>query len=303
MSTNPTEPRREYPNTYIVQDRSNQEEMARLTVQDQMATAGMGGVLAEQPDPTIFHRILDVGCGTGSWLIQVAKEFPTTTRLVGADASAKMMEYARKEAQAEQVSDRVEFQVMDALLILEFPENYFDLVNERFAGSFMRTWNWPKLLDELQRVTRPGGIIRLTEVERVNSNSPSHLRLLALLGEAFYRSGHLFAESKVEGGSSVNPIGVGSESARLLRQYGVKNVQTRASLQEFHAGSPVFQHFIEDTRLTFQTVVPFLRKWSHFPDDYETIYQQMLKEIQQPNFMASWNLVTAWGTKTSQPYV
>ncbi|HLI06498.1 MAG TPA: hypothetical protein VKV40_08020 [Ktedonobacteraceae bacterium] len=42
------EPRRERPSTYWVQDRSNAEEMTRLRLQDQLATAGMGGVLAEQ---------------------------------------------------------------------------------------------------------------------------------------------------------------------------------------------------------------------------------------------------------------
>jgi DNA-binding transcriptional regulator of glucitol operon len=32
------------------------------------------------------------------------------------------------------------------------------------------------------------------------------------------------------------------------------------------------------------------------PDDYEEIYQQALKDIQQPGFVATWNILTAWGT-------
>jgi hypothetical protein len=31
-------------------------------------------------------------------------------------------------------------------------------------------------------------------------------------------------------------------------------------------------------------------------DDYEAIYQQMLAEIQQPDFVATWKMVTAWGS-------
>ncbi|MGH7867502.1 MAG: class I SAM-dependent methyltransferase, partial [Candidatus Dormibacteraceae bacterium] len=143
MSTNPTDPRRQYPSTYAV-DRANQDEITRLAVQDQLFTTGMGGALPEQPDPTIFQRVLDVGCGTGGWLIEAAKTYPTMTRLVGVDVNTRMIEYARAQAVAEQVQDRVEFQVMDALLILEFPKGYFDLANVRFATGYMRTWNWPK---------------------------------------------------------------------------------------------------------------------------------------------------------------
>src|SRR6202023_551771 len=102
-------------------DRSNKEELSRLQIQDQMITAGMGGVLPEQPDPTIFQRVLDVGCGTGGWLIEMAKTYPSMSLLVGVDVSSKMLEYARTQAAAQQVDDRVHFASMDALLILEFP--------------------------------------------------------------------------------------------------------------------------------------------------------------------------------------
>src|SRR5260221_7656688 len=150
MSTNPTDPRRQYPSTYFV-DRSNQDEMTRLIVQDRMITAAMGGVLPEQPDPTNFPRMLDVGCGTGGWLIEAAKTYPTMTRLVGIDVNTRLIEYAREQAKIAQVDDRVDFQVMDALLILEFPKNYFDLTNMRFATAFLRTSNWPNALADLTR--------------------------------------------------------------------------------------------------------------------------------------------------------
>lgn len=41
--------------------------------------------------------------------------------------------------------------------------------------------------------------------------------------------------------------------------------------------------------------MPFLRKWTRVPDDYEAIYQQMLCEMQQPDFVATWGMLTAWG--------
>jgi SAM-dependent methyltransferase len=131
--SDPTNPRREQPSTYFVQDRSSEEELKRLHIQDQTITASMGGVLPEQPNPAIFQRVLDVGCGTGGWLIEVAKTYPSISLLVGVDVSGRMLAYAQEQAEAQQVSDRVEFRTMDALRMLEFPAHYFDLLNQRFG--------------------------------------------------------------------------------------------------------------------------------------------------------------------------
>src|SRR5258708_2159368 len=159
------EPQNEHPTTYFVQDRSSQDELNRLKAQDQMLTTGMGGVLPEQSDPITFQHVLDVGCGTGGWLIEVAKTSPSMTRLVGVDVSERMLEYARGQAATQGVSDRVEFHVMDALRMLEFPANSFDLINQRLGQGYLRTWDWRKLLQEYQRVGRPGGVVRITESE------------------------------------------------------------------------------------------------------------------------------------------
>ena len=81
---------KEHPNTYMVQDRSrNQEELTRLRIQDQMLTTRMGGPLPDQADPTRFHRVIDIGCGTGGWLIALAKAYPTIDLLAGVDVSAE----------------------------------------------------------------------------------------------------------------------------------------------------------------------------------------------------------------------
>jgi ubiquinone/menaquinone biosynthesis C-methylase UbiE len=284
------EPQREHPSTYFVQDRESKEELERLRVFDDLLTAGMGGVLPEQTDPTVFRHVLDVGCGTGGWLIKLAKAHPTTcTRLVGVDVSLKFVEYARKEAEAARVSARVEFHATDALRMLEFPPGSFDLVNQRAASSWVRKWDWPKLLSEYWRVCRPGAVVRITEPAWiVESNSPALSSLYNLFLQAGYPAGHLFSREK---------DGVTSQLSHLLLQHGLQQVQTRASTVEYHADTLEGHHYVETIRLFFRTIVPFLRKWSRMPDNYEEIYQQMLSEIQQSDFVARWDLLTAWGNK------
>ncbi len=285
------DPRREHPSTYFVPDRSNEEEFTRLQIQDRLVTAIMGGALPEQSDPTIFRRVLDVGCGGGDWLIETAKAYPAISLLIGVDANERLIAYARTQAAAQQVSDRVEFHTMDALRMLEFPTEYFDLVNQRFAWSFLRTWEWPHLLHEYKRVTRPGGVIRITEADIIQGfeeTYPALSRLSQLLLHAFHQAGHFF---------TADGNGVSSQLARLLHQYGFQEVQTRAYTLEYEASTTEGQFLADNTKHLFRTAVPFMRKWIQLPDDYEAIYQQALREAQQPGFVASWSFLTAWGTR------
>ena len=281
------EPKREQPSTYVIADRSNQDELSRLRVIDHLFTRGMGGVLPEQPDPTIFSRVLDVGCGTGGWLIELAQTTPTCRLLVGVDASRTFIEYARAQAEAAHVSDRVEFHVADALRMLEFPSRFFDLVNHRAAVSWLRTWDWSKLLREYQRVCRPEGVVRLTEPEwPIAQSSPALLRLTELASQAFYAAGHYFTPTR---------DGITSRLAHLLQQHGLQQVQSQPHILEYPFGTPDWQSLCEHNRLGFRTIVPFLQKWTQVPGDYEQSYQQMLKDMQQPDFVGTWNLLTAWG--------
>lgn len=282
-------PPREHPSTYFVQDRSNELEIIRLQVQDQMITAGMGGVLPEQPDSSRFQRVLDVGCGTGGWLIETARIYPALSLLVGVDVSGTLLEYARARAAEQQVSDRVQFQVMDVLRMLEFPPASFDLVNQRLGMSYLRTWDWPKLLSEYKRVTRSGGVIRITECDFPTSSSAALTSLSALFRRSLSQAGHLFTPD--------DPNGLINELARLLQQTGLPNVQTRKHILEHRAGTAEGQSFYEDVQHMFRTLVPFFNKWTRVPDNYEEIYQQALNDIQQPGFVATWTLLTAWGTR------
>jgi len=277
----------ENPSTYVVQDRKNEKELIRLTIQNRLLTAMMGGVLSEQADPTAFRHVLDVGCGTGGWLIEAAQTYPAMS-LVGIDISRRMIRHARAQAEAQHVHDQIEFHVMDVLGTLDFPAAFFDLVNLRLGISFLRTWDWPKMLGKLLHVTCPGGVVRVTEGEVTHeSSSPALTQVFGMLQCAFYRAGHLFTQESA---------GVTGHLARLLDQYGCKQVQTKSYALEYRAGTPEGQTYYEDIMLAFQTVRPFIQKWG-CAKYYEAIYQQALKEMLQPDFHATWTMLTAWGSK------
>ncbi len=277
------------PSQYMVEDRSNDAELIRLLFQDNLLTTGMGGPLSEQADPASLHRVLDIGCGPGGWILEAAFRYHHMS-LTGIDISWRMIEYARTQAQSRGLTDGVEFLVMDALHPLKFSDASFDLVNLRLGSSFLLVTDWPRLLDELLRVTRLGGIVRVTDYVTIQSTSPAYNRIIRMGLCALYRSGHSLTEEQT---------GVTHELDRLLSERGCKPVQTRDATLEFIAGTVGGQNLYEDARFGFQSWLPFLQKWGCATEDYEALYQQALIELQQPDFRATWEMRTAWGTKPS----
>ena len=275
------------PSNYFAEDRSSNPEMIRLMIQDRTITEGMGGPLSEQADPASLHRVLDIGCGPGGWLLETAFRYPHM-ELTGIDISWRMIEYARAEAQAQKLSDRVEFLVMDALRLLDFLDGSFDLVNARLASSFMLIKSWPRLLQEMLRVTRPGGTVRVTEGGNIQDSSPALTRLGQMMFSAGYKAGQ---------STSSEQWGITSILAQLLSESGCQSVHTKAYTLEYPAGIVAAQNFAQDSMYLFQTLLPFLRKWDCAPEDYDAIYEQALIEMQQKDFHATWDFLTAWGTK------
>ena len=284
------EPKKEYSSAYYVQDSRSEQELVRLTIQGRMMTGAMGGPLPEQADPSSLRRVLDIACGPGEWIIETAKTYPTMS-LTGIDISQRMIQYAREQALTQHLEDRVSFHVMDALLFLEFPSSFFDLVNLRCCVGFMRTWDWPKMINEMLRVSRRGGVVRITDAEAGHTcpASPALTQFSELYQDALFQAGHLFEQA---------PSGLTAHLASLLGQHGCKTVQTRTYAMTYQAGTPSAQAYYEDMQRAFRTLRPFILKWgrSSNPDDYDAVCQQALAEIQQSDFQATWNLLTAWGT-------
>jgi ubiquinone/menaquinone biosynthesis C-methylase UbiE len=277
----------ERPSTYFVQGREKREELTRLTIQGRMLTLAMGGPLPEQTDPTSFQRVLDVACGPGDWVIDTALAYPAMS-LVGIDISQFMIDSASAEAVAHQLSDRISFRVMDALAPLEFPDESFDLVNQRLGASYLRTWDWPKLLIEFLRITRPGGTIRLTDsVVGQESNSAAATQLFILLRDTLFRAGHLFEHEST---------GLTAHLAPLLTRYGCQDVQVKTSVLEFRGGTPEGEAYYQDL-VHFQTLRPFLQKWGVRKEDFDAAYHQALKDARQSQFWVRWRLLSAWGTR------
>jgi len=100
------------------------------------------------------HRVLDVGTGTGLSLPYFAPDCAVT----GIDLSADMLAHARKRVQRKNLTNVEGLLEMDASE-LEFADASFDSVMATFVMSVVP--DPAKVLQEICRVTRPGGRVYL----------------------------------------------------------------------------------------------------------------------------------------------
>jgi hypothetical protein len=75
-------------------------------------------------------------------------------------------------------------------------------------------------------------------------------------------------------------------------------VHTKPYQIDFHAGTPECTLYTQDIIHAMQTLRPFLQRWVRLGEEYDTTCKQAQKDMQQPDFHATWQLLTAWGEKS-----
>ncbi|KAG0792315.1 hypothetical protein G6F17_008583 [Rhizopus arrhizus] len=136
----------------------DEEEQMRLTGQHfAIKELYQGNVLSEVTKIIDFKygvSVLDVGCGSGAWLTDMALNYPNCT-YNGCD----IVEVANKFVTPRQFT----LQYGNVLAGLPFHDNTFDFVQMRLLIFALREEEWPVAIKELLRVTKPGGIVQILE--------------------------------------------------------------------------------------------------------------------------------------------
>ena len=284
-------------NTYIIDPESG-IEMARLMYQDKLITQAMGGLLEDIPRASQARRILDVACGPGAWALEVAFSHPKV-EMVGFDLSNLMVQYANAQAKAQRLNN-ARFVVMDARKPLEFPDGWFDIVNARFISGFMRKEDWPKVVGELVRITRPGGVIRFTESDDIGiTNSPALEKLQTLILRAMYLAGMTFYPNPEARSYGITPM-----LGLFLHNAGCRNIQEKAYILNYSTGSKAHSNQYENLKMAAKLGQPFLLKMkAGTQEELNALYEQMLVEMIQSDFRALMYIVSVWGEKPSPAFL
>jgi ubiquinone/menaquinone biosynthesis C-methylase UbiE len=275
-------------NSYVF-DAESSSEMGRLIDQDQVVTRAMGGSLTGIPKVGRLKNILDLGCGPGGWVLDVAFTLPEA-EVEGVDVSRVMVDYANARART-QLLPNASFGVMDITQPLEFPDHSFDLVNARFLTAVLKRDAWFLFLEECHRVLRPGGILRLTEAKDFGATTCSWLnQFLALTRQALYQIGYGFTS---DDGLNLIPI-----LLAFYHQQHYKAVGVKATVLDFSVDTEGWAGMYRNIDIIAQQMKPVLLELKLISSElFDLMHQQSLVAMQLPTFCGLSHITTITGQK------
>ncbi|QBD76294.1 class I SAM-dependent methyltransferase [Ktedonosporobacter rubrisoli] len=154
--------------------------------------------------------ILDVGCGNGRWVTEMAQSFPQAL-VLGIDIEAFPF------SPQPPVSRNIQFIQANILRGLPLPENSFDFVHQRFLGAGIPLKMWPWMIRELLRVTSPRGWLELLEGGDVFLNTGPLMQEMLGWRQAMSRRYDIYPEEIHHLGTWLRGIGAKHVEEQLIR--------------------------------------------------------------------------------------
>ncbi|KAJ7361581.1 hypothetical protein DFH08DRAFT_844607 [Mycena albidolilacea] len=106
---------------------------------------------------------LDLGCGTGAWVIDAAKEWPTCD-FVGFDLVDIQIPLKTLPPEYASIAERITWVHGNFLTNkLPFEDDEFDHVHVHAIAQGVPENKWGMLFEEINRVLRPGGVVEMME--------------------------------------------------------------------------------------------------------------------------------------------
>ncbi|KAG0168471.1 hypothetical protein DFQ28_008244 [Apophysomyces sp. BC1034] len=180
-------------------------------------------------------KILDIGCGGGVWVLDMATDYPNCD-YEGIDIV--------NVAKSHMWPERARFSCGNILESLDFPDNTFDLVHMRLFVLALREEEWPLAIKEALRVTKPGGIFHLTEVDyRITGDATVQNVIKTIHAECISRG--------------QNPrIAIRLES--MLTESGAKVLQSNVKEISLDGQSSISKKFLWDWKHGLKSGLPVL---------------------------------------------
>lgn len=215
-------------------------------------------------------HVLDVGCGTGRWGHEIAISYPQT-QVIGFDledvppTSATPLNY--------------QFYRGNLLHGLPFVPGTFQYVHQRLLVAAIPSEQWPSVIEELKRVTTPGGWLELVEMGNAFHHAGPATQQFLTWWVAMSASRRIDASRMAQIGTLLTQAGLLTVKAETkilpVGSWGgrIGNLLAQDMLAGWPTMRPLAQSLLGISSHTFDIVVAELeREWNTYQTTYEVYF-------------------------------
>ncbi|CAO3598500.1 unnamed protein product [Absidia cylindrospora] len=203
--------------------------------------------------------VLDTGCGPGTWLFEMAEDYPHS-QFHGIDITPVFPENIKPA--------NVQFALGNIAERLPYPDNHFDYIHQRLLIFGLTLPQWDLAIQELLRILKPGGWIEFVEVDQEAQNMGPLLKIIIDAMEHMLISRNMVPN-------------IGLKLVGYLEKYHLESIQS--TVKEFpmrHSGK-LGDLFWDDFQQVSRAVQPIVSQthpeWSS-PECYQTYLQRCADE-------------------------
>src|ERR1019366_6815293 len=228
------------------------------------------------------------GSGPGGWTLDVARSYPQK-EITGIDISDTMLAHANEQKKIHGLTN-IHFKKMDVRQELQFPDQSFNLVNIRAATGYVSRSLWPLLLKECMRITKAGGILRISESDRIALTNSA-----AFEKYAHYLT-HLLSVMQYGFGADTYTFGMGPTLGKLLENAGYNNIRFKSYVLDFSYGTAFHSIQLQNIGITFQSLHPrFIEMGLATQEELENLHEALIQEMTSETFCAVGYILTFCG--------
>lgn len=254
-------------------------ELYTRVIQQRYCAAALGGLAPSFMPIGHMSRVLDIGCGTGGWAIDMARAYPHLC-VTCIDRPETVLDSEQVHAHWAK-TERLSFLSMDILKPLNFRDSSFDFVHVQ-SSSMLQADDWPLVLQHILPVLRSGGWLQSIAFEMGIASSEAFNELIVLIRQAFCR--YLLKQGKTlsSTGSKID-AGAGPYLYGLFIEAGLSNVAYTVHALDLGFGSrPGAREYLEivfTSLASLKQLVCYteLASSSIYDDLYTRAYQEMMQ--------------------------
>ncbi|KAI9025273.1 S-adenosyl-L-methionine-dependent methyltransferase [Phycomyces nitens] len=220
-------------------------------------------------------RVLDLGCGPGTWVMELATEHPSS-EFVGIDVCDVFPTNIRPP--------NATFQLGNVTHRLPFEDESFDFIQLRLFIISIQRDQWTKVMSEVRRVLKPGGFIQCIEPTIMSQGTPLVCQVADIFKEMITSQGQEpFIADKLD---------------EYLAQSGFRVLHDETKSVFLGRPGAVNNEFVWVLRSMLNSGMSFfLERMKMSPEDYPAFVDSFCEQLGYPHEETEWSFVYVLGQK------